>query len=216
MNKARSLMRLTIKPTTHMKKLFSIVFAASAFIAAAQPKKAPKMAPMLAEGYYVTAKNDTVRGEIQTNPDDETAIYHQFMFKANKNAKLAAISPKKAVAYGFDGRHFIQFKEGEEFIYLERLAGGRLNFFEYKFNGKIDGYPGIESAYYAQDTRAEGADAGLKQIQKISNKFYKKDLKPYMKDQPMIWSDLDKFTFNKQTVTNAINEYNKFYIETAN
>src|SRR3954470_1771783 len=141
MNKAQSPMRLSIKPTTQMKKLLSIIFAASAFVAVAQPKKAPKMAPMLSEGYYVTAKNDTIRGEIQTNPEDETSLYRQFMFKPNKNAKLAAISPKKAVAYGFEGRHFVQFKEGEETIYLERLAGGRINFFEYKFNGKVDGYP---------------------------------------------------------------------------
>lgn len=125
------------------------------------------------------------------------------------------VSNKKAVAYGFEGRHFIRHQEGDQIIYLERLASGRVNFFEYRFNGKVDGYPGIESTFYAQDTRAEGADAGLKQISKISSKFYKKDLKPYLKDQPMIWSDLDKFTFNKQAVTNAINEYNKFYSDTA-
>jgi hypothetical protein len=96
------------------------------------------------------------------------------------------------------------------------LAEGRLNFFEYRFNGKVDGNAGVEAQYYAQDTRAEGADAGLKDINKISTKFYKKDLKPYMKDQLMIWTDLDKFTFNKQSVINAINEFNKFYTITAN
>ena len=71
------------------------------------------------------------------------------------------------------------------------------------------------STYFAQDTRAEGADIGLKEINKISTKFYKKDLKNYMKDQPMIWTDLDKFTFNKQNVTNAVNEFNKYYTVTA-
>lgn len=198
-----------------MKRIFSFVFMAAAFTVAAQPKKAPKMAPILEEGYYVTAKKDTVRGEVQTNPDDETELYRQFNFKPAKGGKVMPVTPKKAVAYGYGNKHFIQFNDDAGVIYLERLAEGRLNFFEYRYNGKVDGYPGIESSYYMQDTRAEGAEVDLKQIKKISNKFYKKDLKPYMKDQPMIWSDLDKFTFNKQAVTNAINEFNKFYTVTA-
>ena len=106
-------------------------------------------------------------------------------------------------------------EQGSE-IYVEVLVRGRLNFYEYRYNGKIDGYPGIEAAYYVQDNRAEGEDVGLKELKKISNKFYKKDLKPYMKDQKMIWDELDKFTFNKSTVINALNEFNKYYVISAN
>jgi hypothetical protein len=198
-----------------MKRLLSLVFATAALTAVSQPKKAPKMAPMLEEGYYVTAKNDTVRGEVQSNPEDETELYRQFNFKPKTGGKVMPISPKKAKAYGYGNHHFVQITGEEGDIYLERLASGRLNFFEHRFNGKIDGYPGIESAYYMQDTRAEGENIGLKEIKKINNKFYKRDLKPYMKDQPMIWSDLDKFTFDKKVVTNAINEFNKYYVITA-
>jgi len=197
-----------------MKRLFSIVLIAATMTAIAQPKKGPKMAPVLEDGYYVTAKNDTVRGKIQTNPADETELYTKFFYQKPGTVKVAAIDAKKAKAYGFEGRHFIAHP-GEGDIYIERLAQGRLNFFEYRFNGKIDGYPAIESQYYAQDTRAEGEDAGLKNVNKISTKFYKRDLRPYMKDQLMIWTDLDKFTFNKQSVVNAINEYNRFYTVTA-
>ncbi len=125
------------------------------------------------------------------------------------------ITTKKAKAYGFEGKDFILINYDGQDIYVERLATGRINFFEFRFNGKIDGLPAIESNYFIQDTRADETEAKLKQIEKISTKFYKKDLKPYMKDQPMIWSDLDKFTFNKQTVTNAINEFNKYYTPTA-
>jgi hypothetical protein len=70
--------------------------------------------------------------------------------------------------------------------------------------------------YFAQDTRAEGPEsAELKEVRKISTKFYKRDLKPYMKDQPMLWTDLDKFTFEKNAVVNSVNEFNKFYAITA-
>ena len=169
------------------------------------------MAPMLSQGYYVGSKNDTVRGEIQTNPEDETEIYRQFNFKPKFGGKIMPVSTKKAKAYGFDDRHFIQYNDGGEDIYIERLAKGRVNFFEYKYNGKINGNPAIESAYFVQDTRAEGQDEPLRTLKKISNKFYKRDLKPYLKDQPYIWQELDKFTFNKPAVVNAINEFNKNY-----
>jgi len=32
----------------------------------------------------------------------------------------------------------------------------------------------------------------------------------------MIWSDLDKFTFDRNAVVNALNEFNKYYVITAN
>lgn len=201
-----------------MKQLLSLLLISACLTAVSQPKKAPKMAPILVPGYFVGSKNDTVRGDVQSNPDDETAFYNGFNFRPAKGGKVAPVDSKKAKAYGFEGRNFILIpyeggKDGK--VYIERLAEGRLNFFEYRFNGKIDGYAAIESQYFAQDTRAEGEDAGLKEIQKISTKFYKKDLKPFMKDQPMIWSDFDKFTFNKQAVTNAINEFNKYYVISA-
>jgi hypothetical protein len=169
----------------------------------------------LEDGYYVTAKNDTIRGQVQTNPEDETELYRQFNFKTGNSPKVMPISTKKAKAYGYGNRHYIQMNGEDGDIYIERLASGRLNLFEYRYNGKIDGSPGIVSNYYMQDTRAEGELAPLKEIKKINNKFYKRDLKPYMKDQPMIWSDLDKFTFDKRNVTNAINEFNKYYVITA-
>ncbi len=199
-----------------MKKLLSFVFLAAGLTAAAQPKKAPKMAPILEQGYYVGSKNDTVRGEVQTNPDDETDFYTKFNFRPAKGGKVMPVDSKKAKAYGFGDKHFILIPYDGGNVYVERLAQGRLNFFEYRFNGKIDGNPGIESVYFAQDTRAEGEDVKLKEIQKISTKFYKRDLKDFMKDQPMIWSDFDKFTFNKQTVVNAVNEFNKYYIISGN
>lgn len=197
-----------------MKKFLSFILLGAGLTIAAQPKKAPKMAPILAEGYYINSKNDTVPGQVQSNPDSETEFYNKFNFQPAKGGKIMPVDPKKAKGYGFDGRHFVLLPT--EGIYVERLASGRLNFFEYKYNGKVDGYDHIVADYYMQDTRAEGADIKLKEVGKISNKFYKKDLKPYMKDQLMLWTDLDKFTFDRQAVITAIVEFNKFYAITAN
>lgn len=197
-----------------MRKLFSIILAASSLAVVAQPKKAPQMAPVLAQGYYVNKqKSDTVRGEVMTNPNDVTDFYKGFSFKPAKGGKVMPVDSKKAKAYGFDDRHFVLLETGGEPIYAERLVTGRLNFFEYRYHGRNPetGNPDILSDYYIQDNMGEGDYAKLRDIKKINNKFYKKDLKDYMRDQPMTWSDLDKFTFNKQKVMQALNEFNKFY-----
>jgi Skp family chaperone for outer membrane proteins len=51
----------------------------------------------------------------------------------------------------------------------------------------------------------------LRDLKQISTKFYKRDIKPYMKSQLVTWTDLDKFTFEKNAVANAIKEFNKYY-----
>ncbi len=169
------------------------------------------MAPITSPGYYVNTKGDTIRGDIRNNPDDPTEFYTVFSFKPAKGGKLMPVSTKKAKAYGFDDKHFYQIQDDGADIYVEVLARGRLNFYEFLYNGKIDGIPAVDAAYFVQDNMAEGDDVKLKELKKINTKFYKKELKPYMKDQPVIWTDLDKFTFNKQAVISAVLEFNKFY-----
>jgi hypothetical protein len=196
-----------------MKHTLSILFAAATLGLAAQPKgKEAKMAPVLEPGYYVTAKGDTVKGEIQTNPDDVTGFYTGFSFRPKGGGKVVQISSKKAKAYGFGNRAFVMVPYDEQTdIYLERLVNGRLKFYERKFHDKKEGQPIVNSEYYIQDTRAEEKDAELKEIKGISTKLYKKDLKPYMKDQVTTWNDLDKYVFNREAVLKAINEFNRFY-----
>jgi hypothetical protein len=198
-----------------MNKLFSILFISIATLAIAQPGKGkdPKMAPVTAAGYYLTLKGDTVRGEVQTNPDGgEAALYQGFSFKAPGATKVTPMSPKKAKGYGFKNKHFVLVPyDSQTEVYVEVLASGRLKFYEYRYDEVINKQPVISSAYYIQDTQADEKEKELKELKGISLKFYKKDLKPYMKDQPMTWNDLDKFNFNKEAVVKAIKEFNKYY-----
>lgn len=169
------------------------------------------MAPMLSPGYFVGMKNDTTKGEVQNNPTNgEIDFYKGFNFKKG-TAKLAPITTKKAKKYGFDGRHFtvIPFDAGE--VYIECLAKGRLCFYEYKYPSTYAGEPIVESIYFIQDTKADESSKELREIKQISQKFYKKDIKPYYKDHPELWSDLDKFTFNKEAIANSIREFNRYY-----
>lgn len=197
-----------------MKKLLSFVFISCSVAALAQPgkkSKDPHMAPELVPGYYVTAKGDTVKGEIQTNPENEGDIYKQINFKAPGQAKLVVITTKKAKAYGFGDNHFVMFAADGNEVYLRYLAKGRLNLLEYKYPTVVAGTPTMAADYFVQDTKADDANAELRQLKKLNDKFYKKEMKPYMKDQAMIWSDMDKFVFKPEAIANSVREYNKMY-----
>jgi hypothetical protein len=193
-------------------------FISAAIILCAMPtfaqRNAPKMAPIYTEGYYVSQRSDTVRGEIQINIEDKTTFNKKFAFRANSKMKPRDYDTRRAKAYGFEGREFVMKEYDGERIFVERLAFGRLALYEYKFHGKINGLPAIESAYFVRDTWDQEQS---KTLTKISNKFYKKSLKPFMKEeQPEIWEHLDKFTFDKRNVIQAINEFNARYATAAN
>jgi len=199
-----------------MKKLISLIFIVTAFSMAGQPKKAAKMAPITSPGYYLSAKGDTVKGEVRTNPDDELDFHKGFSFKPAKGGKLLEIDIKKAKAYAFENKQFEKINNNGDDVYAEVLSKGRLNFYEIRFMGKIDGYEAIESSYFIQDNNAEGDDLKLREPKKLNDKFnykfFKKGLAPYMKDQKIIWDNLNEYPFNKQAVVEAINEFNKLYL----
>jgi hypothetical protein len=185
-------------------------------LAGAQANKKAKMAAVFIPGYYINHKNDTVRGQVQINPEDPTEFYNKFAFIAGRSKKPKMIGAAQTKAYGFEGRHFVSLTiEGQKF-FVERLTSGRLRFLEYRHNGKVNGNHAVESEYFIRDLLADEERAELKEPKKISTKFYKKSLKPYMEDQPMIWADLNKYTFDRNKVIHSINEFNRFYVSTGN
>ncbi len=191
---------------------FLLLLASFSFAQPGKKTKGPSMAPELAPGYYVTMKGDTVKGEIQINHEDECEFYNNIYFKDAKGGKVVVISSKKAKAYGYGDNHFVMMPyDNNKDVYLKYLAKGRLNFMEYKYQSTYAGKPAVAAEYYIQDTKADEANANLRELKKLSEKFYKKELRPYMKDQPMIWGDLDKYNFKPSAVANSIREYNKYY-----
>lgn len=199
----------------NMKKLLSIIFISAVSIGMAQPVKKgsePKMAPVLVPGYYVTAKGDTVKGEIQTNLESEGDLYKVINFKDARSPKVVVITTKKAKAYGYGDTHYMLFSgDPQNEVYLKYMAKGRLNLLEFKYATTVAGKPTVASEYYIQDSKADEENKELRELKKLSDKFYKKELKPFMKDQPMIWNDLDKFAFKPEVIANAVREYNRFY-----
>ena len=180
----------------------------------AQRNRIPKMAPVYADGYYVNMRGDTVKGSIQTNPEDKTRFYTEFAFKPLRATKARVYNSRRAKAYGFDGHHFVSVNYDDEKLFMERLASGRLVVYEYRFHGKIKGNPAVESSYFVLDT---WEDAKVRELSKINNRYYKKSLKPIIgEEQPAIWERIDKFNFSKQNVLNAVNEFNVNYRKMGN
>jgi hypothetical protein len=198
------------------KTLLLIVCATLGLTTMAQRNIKPKMDALYTTGYYVTQRNDTVRGFIQTNPESELEFYQQFFFKTKEAGKARAINTQRAKAYGFDDRNFVQTVVEGKKVFYERLVTGRLRFYELKQKGRENGYDAIVSEFFIRDTQPESATAELRVPKKVSKKFYKKTLKPYMSEQPMIWSDLDKFEFNPDKIVKALAEFNSYYRHTAN
>lgn len=194
-----------------MKNLLTILFIASTFIVSAQPRGKAKMMPLMTDGYYVNMRNDTVRGKVQMNPESETSFYKEFAFALAKVKKARVYNSMRAKSYGFDGRDFVAVNYDGEKIFLERLATGKLRFYEQKYYAIESGETVIVSAFYIKDFSPEGTAANLGDYKKLSNKFYKRVLKPYMIDQENVWEGLDKFNFNKDEVIQAISTYNEFH-----
>ncbi|MDH4129897.1 MAG: hypothetical protein OEV44_14155 [Spirochaetota bacterium] len=123
---------------------------------------------------------------------------------------MKLLNPQKALAYGFDNRHFVKVGVNSyDLHYIERLVTGRINFYELKVNEITNSFSSGVSYYYINDNGA--SDPALRDPKKISKKFYKKNLKSYMIDKPTIWSSLDKYNFNKRIIIAAMIEFNKSY-----
>jgi hypothetical protein len=187
-------------------------FLVFTYVAAfSQGRKPAVMAPVYDDGYFVTLMNDTVAARIQTNTGSEADFYNSFYYTSSKVRKPRLMTAQKVKAYGFGGRSFVVMEVSGEKRFVERLVTGRLRLYEFRYAGRADGNHAILSDYYVKDTYAEGEDKDLSRPRRMSGKFYKRFLKPYMKDQPVIWGSLDKFTFDRNSLIAALREFNSYY-----
>src|SRR5687767_14063885 len=107
-----------------MRKLFLLICGLSMFSLTAQRNAKPKMAPIYADGYYVSQRNDTIKGQVQINPEDETSFYSQFFFKTKGQTKAPAVNPQRAKAYGFGDQDFVQTVIEGKKGFFKRIVSG--------------------------------------------------------------------------------------------
>lgn len=194
-----------------MKKLFIALFIITSVALFAQPAKKGKemkITPSYSPGYYLNLKGDTVKGEIQNNMDRESDYSNSFFFKNKGGTKGMEINSKKAKAYGFDGKNYTTLKMDDKDVYIKYLEQGRLNLFEYKyFSGDA-----VLAVYFIVDSRAgEDDKTGVNQLIQLNEKSFKKQLKPYFKDQPIVLEPVDKWVFKIDEIRKAVSEFNAMY-----
>lgn len=194
-----------------MKNLFTALFTLVTIGLIAQPAKKGKemrIAPSFSKGYYVNLKGDTVRGEVQNNMDKESDYTNSFFFKLKGATKGTEINSKKAKAYGFDGNNYSTLKMDDKDVYIKYLEQGRLNLFEYKY----DSSDGVKAIYFIVDTRAGEDDKnGTNLLTQLDEKSFKKQLKPFFKDQPIVLEPVDKWFLKIEEIRKAVAEFNGMY-----
>jgi hypothetical protein len=198
-----------------MKHVFIAILAFTSAGLLAQPggkNKEMKMTPEFAKGYYVSLKGDTVKGEVQTNPNKETDLYNTFQFKLKGATKGTEITSKKAQAYGFDDKHFTVLKMDDKDVYIRYLEKGRLNLMEWKYPKDVDGVEKAMPVYFIIDTRATEADkTNTHVLTQLNEMSFKKQLKPFFKDQPVLLDQIDKWALKIDEVRKAVSEFNAMY-----
>ncbi|HRD38103.1 MAG TPA: hypothetical protein PLC65_05690 [Bacteroidia bacterium] len=174
------------------------------------------IAPTFGPGYYISLKGDTVKGEVRNNMDNESDYANSFWFRKAANSKPMELNSKKAKGYGVDDKHFSSLKMDEKDVYIKYLEQGRLNLFEYAYMTK----DGSKAVYLIVDSRINIASCSLggalaclrkAQVYMDERKQFKKQLKPYFKDQPMLLEQVDKWFLKIDEIRKAVKEFNGMY-----
>lgn len=193
-----------------MKNLLVTLFSLATIGLIAQPGKGKEMkiAPSYSQGYYVNLKGDTLKGDVQNNMDRESDYSDGFFFRLRGLGKPMPINSKKAKAYGFENKHFTTLKMDDKDVYIRYVEQGRLNLFEYKYLAGSE----VKAVYFVVDTRATETDkTNTHLLIQLDEKAFKKQLKPYFKDQPIVLEPVDKWVFNLDAIRKAISEFNGMY-----
>ncbi|MBL7896479.1 MAG: hypothetical protein JNK50_14380 [Bacteroidia bacterium] len=188
--------------------LFALTFATIGLIAQPSKNKAMSIAPTFGPGYYISLKGDTVKGEVRNNMDNESDYANSFMFRKTAASKAMPLDSKKAKGYGVDDRHYSSLKMDDKDVYIKYLEQGRLNLFEYTYLSK----EGPKAVYLIVDSRATEEDkTGTHFMIQLDEKQFKKQLKPYFKDQPMLLEQVDKWFLKIDEIRKAVKEFNGMY-----
>lgn len=155
------------------------------------------------KGYLVTLNNDTLRGEVKINPKKQFDTYNKVFFKdeagLQKNYK-----PDKVKGYGFEGKHYVTSKYGDEILFYKVLSEGTIMLYEIMYEEMNMGNISYKSEYFI-------AVKSEKDFKRIKQNKFKKQLLDLMKDNPdIIQNAEDDKHFEIEKITELVNQYNNW------
>lgn len=152
------------------------------------------------EGYVITLKGDTIKGEIKLNHKKEIDLYSKIMFKISETEKKS-YNPAKIKEYNIRGESFISKELHGENVFMRRASRGTLVFYEYQFlEPAPTGDEAVAFEYYIQK-------AGTEELIKIKENKFRKQLAELMSDNQEVVAMLE----DKKTVYSEIIDIVKKY-----
>jgi hypothetical protein len=163
-------------------------------------------------GYIITLNNDTIKGLIDNNPDQENAVYCNFKNDSTSEIKTYASTDLKEYVFN-DGKHYIQ--KNIKFLsamapstsyFLERVSTGIINLyyiknlgFHYYFIEKSD------ELYELTNEKISYIENGVTYT-KLSEK-YKHVFSMLMNDAPSIGAAIESTSFTKTAFVKLLEKY---------
>jgi hypothetical protein len=154
-----------------------------------------------ATGYIVTAKNDTIKGEVKLNLKNEMDYYVKISFKDKPAGPARAYLPSKIHGYGVEGKDYASIRFYEMWVYMQVVCKGKIMFYEYKPPVAL-GNDKMQSQYFV----LKGGFEEMTQIY-MDGKI-KKQIKEFIIDDKELWKETEPQTIDYAALVQLIEKYN--------
>lgn len=156
----------------------------------------------LIEGYVITLKDDTLRGNIKLNPKKELEIFEKVTLIISETEKKT-FKPNKIKSYHIDKAHFVSRQLDDEMAFFKVLSSGKLILLEYQYYWEKPSKEVIVKSEYYVEKRGEIKAIKIKQGSK-----YKKQLAEIMADNEELIKSFDDKDFDPVDMVEIFNQYN--------
>jgi hypothetical protein len=153
------------------------------------------------QGYVLTLKGDTLKGEIKKNLKKEFDNFCRAAYRKSDGGEIKTFRPDKIKEYCVDGVTFVSRNiEGEQ-VFVKRVSKGTLNLYEAQVEVLIMNDLKVKSDYYMEKEAGE--------FVKIKSGKFKKQITDVMSDNEEIVKGLEEKKYDYENVVELFNVYNK-------
>ncbi|HEY1041074.1 MAG TPA: hypothetical protein VGF30_16800 [Bacteroidia bacterium] len=156
-----------------------------------------------AAGYYLNAKNDTIKGEVKLFTKNEMDYYVKMFFRPLNihTGGGKQMLPAKIHGYGVEDRHYASVKLLEMWVFMQVICTGKVTLFEYKPPVAM-GNEKMESQYYV-------VRAGEEMEQIFISSKVRKQIRPYISDDKELMKEIEGQEMHYAELVDVITRYNE-------
>lgn len=155
----------------------------------------------LTPGYIITAKGDTLKGQIKFNPKNDLLLYDAITFQTSA-ADKKSYRANKIKEYSFDGNVFVSRMIDGKPVFVKRLSAGAVNLYEYKAEEFFMNNIHVRVDYYMEKL-------GDSEFMHIRESKYKKQLAEALSDDQDLIRDIQEKKYDYENIVDIFEQYNK-------